>query len=313
MVFAKKPNILVLETLSVAIVQKHTQYFKKHLAQLGVKADIEVFNGQGDAKAIKDFLKQKIEHSKIDLVVTNATVASTVAKTVLQGKDIPVIFMTVADPIGAGLVGAIGVPNKGFITGRVYSPNHATVLKIMDKIFRHKKQIEFGVVATDYPSNVLGLKNLKSLFKNYPKFTMHEIFTPHKHLDSKELLKLQTTALKNAKLISNKIDYFWSLNGPLYQIEDFIIQLHAIKPIAYGVNIKAVKNGALFSVAPDPYQTGLEVAEIVKKVLEGKKPSEIAVTIPEKVSFSLNITTANKLGLLIPSDLLDLAGKNVYQ
>ena len=56
---AQKPNILIIETLSVAIVQEHTKYFRKNLSQLGVEANIEVFNGHGKSEVIKDFLQQR--------------------------------------------------------------------------------------------------------------------------------------------------------------------------------------------------------------------------------------------------------------
>jgi putative ABC transport system substrate-binding protein len=44
-------------------------------------------------------------------------------------------------------------------------------------------------------------------------------------------------------------------------------------------------------------------AEIVDRILRGKKPGDIPVKVQKKFELAINMTTAQKLGLNIPQDV----------
>ncbi len=69
----------------------------------------------------EQLLRKAIAAKRPVLVVTNATLASQVARRVLEGSGTPMIFMTVSDPVGAGLIREIGVSTGTFVTGRVHT------------------------------------------------------------------------------------------------------------------------------------------------------------------------------------------------
>jgi len=69
----------------------------------------------------------------------------------------------------------------------------------------------------------------------------------------------------------------------------------------------------LMFVAPEPEADGREVAILADRILKGEKPGSIPVIPPFKFRLGVNLTTAEKMGILVPPDILKLAGKNVYR
>ena len=66
-----------------------------------------------------------------------------------------------------------------------------------------------------------------------------------------------------------------------------------------------VKDGAIAALGPDQYNLGLQTAKMIVKVLEGKEIGEIPVEYQEKVGLYLNPKAAEKIGIKIPTELLE--------
>ena len=84
-------------------------------------------------------------------------------------------------------------------------------------------------------------------------------------------------------------------------------------PIVYGVNMLSVAAGALCTLAADPVSTGQEIATIPESILEGVDPRTFSVEPASSFSFGVNVSTAIRLGVVIPPDLLASAGDQVYR
>ena len=65
--------------------------------------------------------------------------------------------------------------------------------------------------------------------------------------------------------------------------------------------------GGLLSYGPNFSDLYRRAAEIIDKILHGTKPADIPVEQPTKFDFTINLTTAKKLGLKIPASVLSLA------
>ena len=66
-------------------------------------------------------------------------------------------------------------------------------------------------------------------------------------------------------------------------------------------------------ITPNLEAAGREVALLADKILKGKDPGQIPVTPPLKFDLGFNLSTALKLKIVIPPDMLKLAGKNIYR
>lgn len=72
-------------------------------------------------------------------------------------------------------------------------------------------------------------------------------------------------------------------------------------------------NGGLFMVNPSYKKSGFQVARMVDSILKGAKPGTIPPVPPDDFDFAVNLKTAITLGIVIPSDYLELAGPNVWR
>jgi putative tryptophan/tyrosine transport system substrate-binding protein len=70
-----------------------------------------------------------------------------------------------------------------------------------------------------------------------------------------------------------------------------------------------VEMGGLMVYAPDYTPLFISMASQIDKVLKGANPGDIPIDQPTKFSLSINLTTANALGLTVPATLLAQADR----
>ena len=77
--------------------------------------------------------------------------------------------------------------------------------------------------------------------------------------------------------------------------------------------MQSIKQGALLYLSPGQEGTGKEVAMIADAILKGALPGDIPVTYPDSMILGINLSTAIKMGITIPMDIMELAGKHIYR
>ncbi len=80
-----------------------------------------------------------------------------------------------------------------------------------------------------------------------------------------------------------------------------------------GNNKASVQQGALLHITPDIEASAREAAIFVDAILKGANPGKIPITPPAKFQIGINLSTALKLDIVVPPDMLDLAGDHVYR
>ena len=120
--------------------------------------------------------------------------------------------------------------------------------------------------------------------------------------------------VKEALDRTGKVDFWIEPLGPLGETREYTLALlqNSNIPIAFGTKLYSMKNGALMHITPNPEASARETTLMADKILKGKNPGQIPVTPPSKFDLGFNLTTALKLGIVIPPDMLRLAGENVY-
>lgn len=76
-----------------------------------------------------------------------------------------------------------------------------------------------------------------------------------------------------------------------------------------GISEKYVKNGALFALTFDSEDMGRQAGEIATKILGGESAGDIPVPKPRKFKLSINMNTAEKLGLKVPDKIIGRAAR----
>ena len=316
-----KKRIIVIETMPVPVVTEHLRWFMTGMKDLGyidgVNADIVVLKAQGDRQRAVTLLKKELEARKPDLVVTFATLASQAAYEVLLGTSIPILFFVVSDPVGAGLIQEIGEPSGTNISGRVFTIFRDIkidmTMRLVGQIIQDRP-VRMGIVHSDYPSSMGDVKALKHLAESRTDIKFHSYKLNYRKMPA-GLDAMLSNVVKGIQALESDVDYWWQLSGPLGEVERYteIILKHSDKPIVYGNTLKSVRMGALLTVNPDFEAGGREAAMMAHSVLEGTNPAGIPVTAPTGFDLGVNLSTALKLGIAVPSDMIALAENHVYR
>ncbi|KZN28601.1 hypothetical protein N480_10950 [Pseudoalteromonas luteoviolacea S2607] len=309
---AESKKVLIVETLPVPIVTTHTQYISAELSRLNMDIEIEIFNGDGQSERIANHISKKLTCNCVDLVITNGTLASKMGKRVLKGKRIPMVFVTVADPHGAGLVPDKNSPDLNFITGTIYSVKRGTKFEIANQLLKGK-QTDIGIVATTYPSALTDIAKLESISNKYKNINLVKRLVDYRDGNDKDLTDTYLQANEAVASIQPEVDFYWSVNGPFSEKQSFVPETSKVKPVLYGANVNSVMQGALFTVIPDVQSTAEQVAQIVSSIFSGVSPHRIAVKPAPRSTVAFNVKTATQLGIVIPYDLLSIAGDNIFQ
>lgn len=108
--------------------------------------------------------------------------------------------------------------------------------------------------------------------------------------------------------MSHQIDVLWSLTDPV------VISPQTAQPILLfcfrnriplvGLSSTWVKAGALYSLDWDYADIGHQAGELVQRILQGAKPTELPAVTPRKLTYAINIKSAGQLGVEVPRNLV---------
>jgi len=230
---------------------------------------------------------------KVDVLVANTTNAALAAKNATG--TIPIFFMGVSDPIGAGLIDSLPHPG-GNITGLT---NIAPVLsgKRLELIKETVPKLSRVAVLWD-PKNPGSTPqwNESQLAARDLRLQLHsmEVSSVDKYESAfKGAIKARSAALAV------------TLN-PLANSNQKLVTDLAAKyrlPAIYGRS-DYVDNGGLMSYGQSWAADGRDAARLVDKILKGTKPADIPVEQPMKFELVMNLKAVKALGLTIPPIVL---------
>ena len=242
-------------------------------------------------------LATELVRTNPDVIVTGfGTLTAKAARAATA--TIPVVFTTVGDPIGAGIVKSLNRPGAN-ITGLQDQAAEITGkrLQILQELIPGIRNIAV-LLNPDTPFSALALVELRTITG-----------TGGPHLEICEVRRadqLSTSVEAAAKagatgLMILEDPLLVSLRG---QIADLAAMLRLVA--TYG-NRGFVEAGGLLSYGTDRRQLYRRAAEIVDKILKGETPADIPVERPTKFELVINLKTAKALGLTVPDKLLALA------
>jgi len=233
-----------------------------------------------------------------DIVLASGTLSVTALQHV--SRTLPMVFVGVTDPVGAGFVDSLARPG-GNVTGfMIYEYN------LSGKWLELLKQIAPSitrVVVIRNPDNPVGVAVFSAL-----RAAAQPLRVEVSPVDSR----------RNADEIERAITAFArSPNGGL-----ILTPNAAAMPAHYSLIVKLaaryklpavypfpemVTNGGLMSYGPDVIDQCRRAAEYVDRILKGEKPGELPVQQATKFELRINLKTAKALGLEVPNTLIGRA------
>src|SRR5258705_1296330 len=238
-------------------------------------------------------LASELIRMKPDVLVTGfGTVAAKAGKA--AGDGIPVVFMAVGDPVGAGVVSSLARPG-GSVTG--LSDLAAGLQGIRLQLLREIVPAAslFAVVLNPgTPYAALAYKELEAA-AHVAKVELRafEVRSPE------EMPQLEASKAAGA--------------GGLVILEDPLTfsQRSEIAALASRLRLPAIygyrefaEAGGLMSFGTDHGTQWRRGAEIVDLILKGAKPADIPVEQPTKFELVINLKTAKALDLTVPSTIM---------
>lgn len=230
-----------------------------------------------------------------DVMVSNSNLVTTILQS--EVRTIPLVFISVSDPIGSGFVTDLARPS-GNVTGFAnFQPTMGSKwLDILRQVAPHIDHA--GLLLHPEPPN---FGYLKSAEEAAPSFNIKLVSLPVQGQADIENALATIGAQPNAGLVvaPNAVSF---ANSNLIIALAARYRLPAIYPFAF-----YAKAGGLASYGFDAVAQFEQGAGYVDKLLTGTKPAELPVQFPTKFELIINLTTAKSLGLNIPASLLSLA------
>jgi putative ABC transport system substrate-binding protein len=205
---------------------------------------------------------------------------------------VPIVFVAVADPVGAGFVDSLAHPG-GNITG--FAPfEFGNTVKWLELL----KQMAHDITRVAIIREAAGVGQFAAIAAVAPSLGVE--LTPIGARDATEIergLKMFARTPNGGLIVTASPLTGVHRNLTIALTAEF--RLPAVYPFRYHVAA-----GGLISYGPDLIDEYRSAAGYVDRILKGEKPGDLPVQAPTKYELVINLKTAKALDLQIPAMLL---------
>ncbi len=243
-------------------------------------------------------LADELANAGLNLIAVNSTPATQAMRRATAGKTVPVVFMSVSDPVESGLVSSLARPG-GNLTG-VSNFFPATAGKLVDYLRELTPSIKRVIVIRDAANQgktldvaevrasgqrmgievidkgVRGAADIRERFNELASVRPDGI-----------IVLVDGVTLSNRDLIIELVG--GSKLPAIYQVRDF------------------VDAGGLFSYGLNFCQHFARAAHYANSILQGGRPESLPVELPSNFELVLNEKAARSLSLRFPDQLVSFA------
>jgi putative tryptophan/tyrosine transport system substrate-binding protein len=228
-----------------------------------------------------------------DVILASASTATSALQQAT--RTVPIVFVNVIDPVGAGYVESLARPG-GNVTGfsafeyglsgkwpellKEIAPRVTRVAVLRDTVVGSGVG-QYAIIQAVAPSLGVELRPI----------------------DMRDAGEIERAVAAFARVPNSGLIVVGAPSGGVHR--DLIItlaarhQLPAVYPIA-----DFVRSGGLISYGHDPIDLYRRAAGYVDRILKGEKPADLPVQAPTKYELAVNLKTAKALGLAVPPTVL---------
>jgi ABC-type uncharacterized transport system substrate-binding protein len=261
----------------------------------GTNMTFKYRSAEGHPERLAPLAMELVQDRPDVLVAGFGTLAAQAAKAATT--IIPVVFTTVGDPLGAGIIASLARPG-GNVTGLTDQARdvQGKRLQLLQELIPGKHDVAV-LLNPDTPFSRLALEEAKAAAEHgRVHLVVFEARTPEQVSE-----RLADAAKSAAGLLVMEDPVIYSVRA---KIADLSARLRLPAIYVYKDSVEA---GGLMSYGPDRRHIYRRAAEYVDKILKGTTPAELAVEQPTKFEFVINLKTAKALGLDVPPTLLAIA------
>lgn len=230
----------------------------------------------------------------VDLIVASPTPAALAARNATDA--IPIVMVSVGDPVGLGLVASLANPGRN-VTGLSYTVGAFLVDKQLQLLKEAVPGLErVGVLMNPAnPSHASALDNARQAGRQ-----LGLSLFPSEARAPTEL------APAFAAMVKHQVQALLVVQDSMFTLHRTQIAEQAARnklPSMHGLSA-SVEAGGLVSYGPNLSDQLRQAAGYVDKILKGAKPADLPVDQPTKFELVVNRRTARALGITIPAALV---------
>jgi putative ABC transport system substrate-binding protein len=276
--------------------QSRVLAFAQALAQSGwtegrnVRIDIRW--GAGDTERIRRYAAELVALAPdVILAVGSGTTGPLLQAT----RAVPIVFVLVADPVGAGFVQTVARPGGNATGFMLYEYGiGAKWLELLKEIAPGVKRVAF----LRNPAIAAGSGQLGAIQASAPSLGVEV-----RPINVRDAGDIERDVAAFARSANGGL--IVAAGAPAAFSRDVIIKLavqHRL-PALYSDHA-FVTGGGLIAYGPNRVDMFRHGADYVDRILKGEKPADLPVQAPTKYDLVINLKTAKALGLEVPQTLL---------
>ena len=210
----------------------------------------------------------------------------------MQHKEIPIVFTSVTDAVGAELVDSMEKPG-GNVTGTI--DLHPDAIPNTMKFLKEE----------------LGAKNVGMVFNSGEQNSRAQVDAVKEMLKDMDMTVVEASVATSAEVkqatesLLGKVDSFYIItdNTVVSALESVVSVANDHKIPMMVAEFDSVKRGGLGAYGFEYYDIGYEAGQMAVKILKDEsKPADIPVQIPQKLKFVMNKDAADKMGVTIKDE-----------
>lgn len=292
---SEKLRVGIIQIVDNGAFEDMRNGFMARLEELGYtedKIEFEYKNAQGDMTNLNSICQDMV-NKEVDLIAAIATPAAQAI--VNMESDIPIIFISLSNPVAAGVITEMETPDKN-ATGTSNAIPINEIFELSDKL-------------------TPGMETYGLIYNTGEVNSINTINNAKEYLDSKGLKYVETTVASSADVqqaalaLVDKVDAIFVPNDSVVQSAMAQVAEAAKEagiPV-YGSSAVMVDSGAFATISIDDVQIGAISADMADKVFKGSPISEIPAIIVSEFTTVINIKTATTIGIELSQEILDSA------
>jgi putative ABC transport system substrate-binding protein len=289
-------NQIVTHPALESTVKGIVEGLKQKGFEKGVNLDFRVESAQGSS-SLSSQISTKFVNQDPDVVVgVGTTSAQSFLKFALKG-DVNLIYSSVTDPQGAGLV-----PKKPAIS--ISGVSNFVALEPQLELFK-KVQPQLKRLGIIYnPGELNSVSIVKKLDDLCSKYDLKLV---------KQAVSKTADVPQATTKISQQVDaiFISNDNTALSALESVIGAANKAKIPVYVSDTDAVELGALAALGPNQYQIGVQTGQMIARVLNGEDVKTLPLEYPKKMDLYINLSAARSLGIVVPDEVITQSQKIV--
>jgi putative ABC transport system substrate-binding protein len=279
--------------------QARVMALRQGLEQLDLKEGqnlhIEYRWGAGDGTKIRSYAAELVALAPDVILATNTP---TVRALQQLTRTIPIVFVSVSDPVSDGFVASLSKPG-GNITGfSTYEPSMG------GKWVQFLKLVAPDVVRIAVIFNPVTAAHslyLPSLESVAPSFGVKMVSAPVRDPDEIKALFSSLGRERGDGLLTIPDSFTVVHRAMITQLAE-----HHRLPAVYTL-LPFAQSGGLLTYGTDTVGQYRQVASYIDRILKGERPTDLPVVQPTKLALVINLKTAKAIGISVPDPLLALA------